>query len=664
MKENSNKIILYPSNWLYNAGVVGFLRVVEFGGGKEIKRYIKEILKREPFYFTQEEIKIVKEKFYEYVRHYVQVHEIKTKDIRSFLFNKQSGILPNLQQLTKYGIVSDKDVIKWWDSLINNAIEQINSKSLKMGIKCRFCNTLIRKEKYIVPYDFWDLIYNSLTATTYLKNTNWFFYAQTDLIICEFCKIILILSNFVISKRSPNKEFINVPSFKALYYLNNLLLKLKKQETWKRLQPNEKLESLLSEALLTYEFLKGVWVLQNVELIEIEKGEVYNLPISRTSAELMVRSDTRKCLGNLKGKINIAKQFKPHAQKEGMKRFLTGGEGSLVDLAYYGLRTYIEDYLTLGNPNISKKEKEQRRINKDKMYHSVINLSRLEKIKIDYSKERRFYMKKNEIQKIWNKGADLSKEVKKIKYQILGCGLIEDRKRALEYISDIEKKNKIDLKELKDFITQDNLNVREIITVFVAGAQNKGYIKWEEVKRVHPVEALWNEGKEIGKGEKVEDRVKKYGFRMLQRVRLGDKEGFSFEMLKLYLLKEKQTPFYIAEILKDEIDLETFKLYAYAFIAGYLSTEDKVYDFVKAGENIISETLEDRIKKHGYRILSLIKGGQRGDVIFEILKLYANQGKGVPDLILNLLKPEISRAEFQSLAYSFLVGFLKEKKEA
>lgn len=29
---SKDKIILYPSNWLYNAGVVGFLRVLEFAG--------------------------------------------------------------------------------------------------------------------------------------------------------------------------------------------------------------------------------------------------------------------------------------------------------------------------------------------------------------------------------------------------------------------------------------------------------------------------------------------------------------------------------------------------------------------------------------------------------------------------------------------------------
>jgi hypothetical protein len=29
MKMNEKKIILYPSNWLYNAGVIGFLKILD-----------------------------------------------------------------------------------------------------------------------------------------------------------------------------------------------------------------------------------------------------------------------------------------------------------------------------------------------------------------------------------------------------------------------------------------------------------------------------------------------------------------------------------------------------------------------------------------------------------------------------------------------------------
>ena len=34
-----DKIILYPSNWLYNAGVVGLLRILEFGNKEDSFRF-------------------------------------------------------------------------------------------------------------------------------------------------------------------------------------------------------------------------------------------------------------------------------------------------------------------------------------------------------------------------------------------------------------------------------------------------------------------------------------------------------------------------------------------------------------------------------------------------------------------------------------------------
>ncbi len=39
-----NKITLYPANWLYNAGVIGFLRIIEYGRGSE---YIANLFKRD-----------------------------------------------------------------------------------------------------------------------------------------------------------------------------------------------------------------------------------------------------------------------------------------------------------------------------------------------------------------------------------------------------------------------------------------------------------------------------------------------------------------------------------------------------------------------------------------------------------------------------------------
>ncbi len=654
--EKERKITLYPSNWLYNAGVVGFLRVLEFGG----KDKVKKVLEREPFYITKDEIKIIKKDFISFIkREFIPTLKKKPKDIRSILFAKTGGLLPNLQQLTEYGIKSDADLQSWWNKVIENAFEEINKKKKNaIPLKCKYCSNEFYKDKFEVPYDFWDKVYNTLMPTPFYENPNWFFYSQNDLIFCGFCKLILILSNFIISQRTELSEFINVPSIKALYYLNNLLLKLKKAKTYKTLNPNERLESLISEALLNYEFLKGAWLLQNVEFIQIEKGKqpkVYTLTVSRTSAELIVRDDVRRVLGNLKGQITIVKKrenpIKVNAQREGVRKFLAGGEGSLVDLAYFSFKN---DFM-------------ENRYNQTK--ETILNLAKLEKIKIDYKKEKRFEMVENDLVEIWNKGQSLrgGNLNKNFKYELLSASLIEDKDRLLEYLLEIERRNKIagKLAPLREFIrSKSKLNIREIILAFIAGYSSDKSLSPEDMSK-NPLDVFWNEGQEVGKIDRdIESRIKKYVFRTISKVRVGDRNGAIFEILKLYLLSEKPIPTYLSEIFRDTTDIEKFKLCAYSFIAGFMGanrseTGDLMFEMRKIGNSVANEPLEDRIKKYGHRLLSLIRAGQRAEFAHEIIKLYAQARLEIPYKFIEILDPDKPIAEFQSLAFGILSGYLE-----
>ncbi|MCM8803196.1 MAG: type I-B CRISPR-associated protein Cas8b1/Cst1 [Candidatus Omnitrophica bacterium] len=655
---NLSKITLYPSNWLYNAGVVGFLRVLEFGSKKG---RFKEVLEREPFYITKNEIEIVKKEFLSFIeKKFKPFLKKKPKDTRSLLFAKIGGLLPNLQQLTEQGIKSDEDLENWWNKLVENALKEIKKKNRTKSLKCKYCGNEFYRDEFKVPYDFWDKVYNTLMPTPFYENPNWFFYSQNDLIFCGLCKLILILSNFVISQRSELSEFVNVPSIKALYYLNNLLLKLKRSETYKTLNPNERLESLISEALLNYEFLKGAWLLQNVEFIQIEKGgqpKVYTLPVSRTSAELIIRGDVRKSLANLKGQITIVKKEKNpvgvYAQREGIKRFLTGGEGSLVDLAYFSFKN---DFME--NRSIQARE-------------TAFNLSKLEKIKIDYKKERRVEMIESDLIEVWNKGQELWKEKfdRNLQYELLSASLIEDKNRILEYLSEIETRNKLTgkLASLCEFIkSKENLNIREVVLAFIASYKSDKPLSFEDMVG-NPLKVFWNEGKEIGKEKDVESKIKKYVFRIISKTRMGDREGTIFEILKLYLLAEKPVPVYLSELFSDKTDMEKFKLIAYSFIAGFIGKDEKgtgdlMYEMERIGVNVIKESLEDRIKKYGYRLLSLIRVGQRSEFAYEIIKLHAQAQLEIPYKFIEILDPDKGVAEFQSLAYGILSGFLEDKK--
>ncbi|MEO0292587.1 MAG: hypothetical protein ABIM54_06615, partial [candidate division WOR-3 bacterium] len=386
----------------------------------------------------------------------------------------------------------------------------------------------------------------------------------------------------------------------------------------------------------------------------------YTLPVSRTSAELIIRSDVRKFLANLKGQITIVKKEKnPYAQREGIKRFLTGGEGSLVDLTYFAFKN---DFMENNNNSQAKEV--------------ALNLAKLEKIRIDYKKERRFKMIENDLIEIWKKGQEL-KEVKfdkNLEYELLSASLIEEKKRLLEYLSEIDKRNKLDgkLNPLCEFIkSKENLNVREIILAFIAGYKSDKSLSYEDMLE-NPLKVFWKEGKEIG--EKIEDdiesRIKKYVFRTISKIRVGDRNGAIFEILKFYLLSENPVPTYLSVIFRDTLDIEKFKLYSYSFLAGFIGEDEKrardlMFEMERIGDRLIEKSedkeksLKARIKKYGYRLLSLIRAGQRAEFAYEIIKLYAQLGKEIPYKFIEILDPDKPIAEFQSLAYGVLSGYLK-----
>lgn len=288
-------------------------------------------------------------------------------------------------------------------------------------------------------------------------------------------------------------------------------------------------------------------------------------------------------------------------------------------------------------------------------------------------------MVENDLVEIWNKGQEFKREKvdKNSEYELLSASLIEDRKRLLEYLSEIERKNKLQSKltPFFEFIkSKVDLNIREIMLAFIAGYKSEKFLSFEDMLE-NPLEVFWKEGKEIEKviGEDIELRIKKYVFRMISKIRAGDKNGTIFEILKLYLLCEREVPVYFSVIFQNAINIEKFRLYAYSFVTGFVGEDkrdevDLMWEMKKIGRKLIKssekseESLEDRIKKHGHRLLSLIKAGQRAEFAYEIIKLYAESQLEIPYKFLEILDPDKPVAEFQSLAYGILSGFLEKNK--
>lgn len=80
----SQTITLYPSNWLYNAGVVGFLRVLDFGG-ENVENYFKNDGSVE---IEMSELENFEVFYFEYVSKLYLLQRINLRELREFFKNK------------------------------------------------------------------------------------------------------------------------------------------------------------------------------------------------------------------------------------------------------------------------------------------------------------------------------------------------------------------------------------------------------------------------------------------------------------------------------------------------------------------------------------------------------------------------------------------------
>ncbi|MCM8806524.1 MAG: hypothetical protein NC926_00975 [Candidatus Omnitrophica bacterium] len=252
----NDKIILYPSNWLYNAGVVGFLKVIERigesvenflkdDGGIEIDRNVfKKLANEAPkLYFgsTKEKVASIVGKNSLYTN-YLQ------RDWKN-IFNTFIELLTNISQtgncdICGIGYYISSDVI----SLQKNELEKLNK--FRNGIRVL------------------DIRLNALLAPSQ-KFSNSFWNNNITSIVCDLCGYILIHHHLALTKLSDNSDnseiFINAPSFKLMWYLNKYCSTIYEKEKIK--STKEILGISLIEATSKLHIQLGRWEKMNIEVV-------------------------------------------------------------------------------------------------------------------------------------------------------------------------------------------------------------------------------------------------------------------------------------------------------------------------------------------------------------------------------------------------------------
>ena len=297
MSENSSKniITLYPSNWLYNAGVVGLLRVLEKIGkvptldsvGNVLIDLSAAVSKHCILDDQGKKFQIPLLARYWLLESWEQLTEKqessesgKIKEVWGKLFNTlyRGFFNANTKYLFSASKKSDALILQLGDFLESLSLIDIDESKNR----CSFC---LRDSNFKYKNIFTSEHLKQLGASSGEKgvpNSFWNLNPDQSLHICDFCSFVLLNHHLAFTRLSDGSEvFINAPSFQVMYYLNKFA-----REVFGALSAEEmrNKRNILAMSLIEYftriQVTLGVWTGMNIEVVSRRGGQIefFNLP--------------------------------------------------------------------------------------------------------------------------------------------------------------------------------------------------------------------------------------------------------------------------------------------------------------------------------------------------------------------------------------------------
>ncbi|MFN4226529.1 MAG: Cas8a1 family CRISPR/Cas system-associated protein [Candidatus Ratteibacteria bacterium] len=239
-----NQITLYPSNWLYNAGVVGFLRVLE-----EINKKYKceEFVEIKLDGLDDEEI-------------FKKWDEITKKNLRISYEGKGGGT-----QKYYYSNQTEKSIKDKISTFIGFQKKQ-QSRRKTFTLNCHFCGEAeetSKSEIKVLKQTFGNIL---LASEKTFPNTYWMMESRE--FVCSKCQFILMCHHIpfiTFEEKNSIEIFINTPYFNITRDLNKFA------EQILQMQKKYQLRKLLGTSLLQWAIkrraLLGAWTMMNIEVV-------------------------------------------------------------------------------------------------------------------------------------------------------------------------------------------------------------------------------------------------------------------------------------------------------------------------------------------------------------------------------------------------------------
>ena len=297
-------IKLYPSHWLYNASVIGLLRVMSSSiGDQSIDSIFTEsaevIIPKEWF----EEITVKGGKILKATMAYIDYLWDSTPEDK-----RNQWLEEKKEKYNTYFETLGLDGLKFvWlgnklfasNTPYQNMMQPQNWQSfefqdllLKDGFKhdknehvCGLCqnfktkikNTDSKFEKTLLSF---QLSHNSDLGPSIGEFPNSFWNNKDSIIICPLCAYLLLHSNIAMSSTMEGQIFINAPSFKLMWHLNKYA-----EGIFNRKHSRDVLAMSLMDLTQKVNATLGMWSIANIEVVvRKRKGNIdhFSMPYEQT----------------------------------------------------------------------------------------------------------------------------------------------------------------------------------------------------------------------------------------------------------------------------------------------------------------------------------------------------------------------------------------------
>ncbi len=309
-------LVLVPGNWLYNAGVIGFLRVMEATGENvegwfrddgtvEVEfaadpehhafRWFDGLYER----FTRENLSPEKAKIWEEgVQRCMEAgtpkERCRTLAIWGTLFNVYARGLFNAD--SRYFDRTWPDFVRF----VSWAMQD-RTTYRKEGIPCGFCSRSLLEEEREKGKPFLTSEHIKLLGASPAKMPNSFWNNRSDLAVCSTCTWMILSYPAGILEGRGIRYFLNAPSFKLMWVLNRVMRSAFSRQGERTLR--ELFGTTLMESALRHQLILHHWSMMNVEIVTIRGDQVdfYTLPADRVAVLTNPRvASLLKSLGNTK----------------------------------------------------------------------------------------------------------------------------------------------------------------------------------------------------------------------------------------------------------------------------------------------------------------------------------------------------------------------------